>query len=307
MNDLVELQLQFISQLRCLIDTKHIASQVPNVFSMLVVLDLWRLENLKELFNGPLSFDSLNSLEKLSIKDCKHLQSLFKCNLNLFNLKSVSLEKCPMLMSLFHLSTAVSLVLLERLEIEDCGCLEYIIDERKGEESRGEIVDDNDNTSHGAMLQNLKVLNIKNCPRIELILAFHSAHDLPALESITIEHCDKVKYIFDQDLKLGSLKQFKLHGIPNLIDIFPECNRTMSFAIKEASSISGYASQPQEKSDPIKCNIFSWTNVYCWGKKNGHKLRSTTSNQFQVPDNLMVTLSPSLLSSSSSMLFFTLF
>ncbi|XP_024634918.1 uncharacterized protein [Medicago truncatula] len=287
MNDLVELQLQFISQLRCLIDTKHIASQVPNVFSMLVVLDLWRLENLKELFNGPLSFDSLNSLEKLSIKDCKHLQSLFKCNLNLFNLKSVSLEKCPMLMSLFHLSTAVSLVLLERLEIEDCGCLEYIIDERKGEESRGEIVDDNDNTSHGAMLQNLKVLNIKNCPRIELILAFHSAHDLPALESITIEHCDKVKYIFDQDLKLGSLKQFKLHGIPNLIDIFPECNRTMSFAIKEASSISGYASQPQEKSDPIKCNIFSWTNVYCWGKKNGHKLRSTTSNQFQVPDNLM--------------------
>jgi len=285
MNNLVELDLNFISQLQCLIDTK---SQVSTVFSKLVVLDLWNLDNLEELFNGPLSFDSLTCLEKLSISDCKHLKSLFKCNLNLFNLKSVSLEGCPMLTSLFQMSTAVSLVLLERLEIKKCGRLEYIIDERKGEESSGEIVDDNESTSQGSMFQKLKVLFIKKCPRIELILPLLYAHDLPALESITIKRCDNLKYIFGKDVKLGSLIEMKLNYIPNLIDIFPECNRTMSLSIKKPSSISGYASKPQAQSDPIKCNIFSCTNI-------------PLVSEDQPQDSLKVTLSPFLYSSNEKL------
>ncbi|GAU42680.1 hypothetical protein TSUD_131080 [Trifolium subterraneum] len=61
-------------------------------------------------------------------------------------------------------------------------------DERKREESGGEIVDeDNANTSHGSMFQKLEVLKIKKCPEVELILPFVSAHDLLTLESITID------------------------------------------------------------------------------------------------------------------------
>ncbi|KEH29164.1 hypothetical protein MTR_4g027125 [Medicago truncatula] len=281
MNDLAELHLRCILQLKCLIDTTHTESQVSKVFSKLVVLDLNELENLEELFNGPLSFDSLNSLEKLSIKDCKHLQSLFKCNLNLFNLKSVSLEGCPMLISLFQLSTAVSLVSLDRLEIKECGSLEYIIDEGKGEESRGEIIDDNESTSQGSMFKKLEVISIENitisdckhlkslfkcninlfnlksvslerCPmlialfqlstavslllleRLEIIdcelleniiiddnNSTSHAHDLPTLKSIIIKSCDKLNYIFGEDVKLGSLESLEFDGIPNLIDIFP--------------------------------------------------------------------------------------
>jgi len=300
MNDLVELNLGSISQLQFLIDTKHTESQVSKVFSKLVVLHLYKLENLEELCNGPLSVDSLNNLEKLSIKDCKNLKSLFKCKLNLFNLKSVSLKGCPMLISLFQLSTAVSLLSLERLEINECGCLEYIIDERKGEESRSEIVDDNESTSQGSMFQKLKVLSIKKCPELEFVLPFLYAHDLPALESITIKSCDKLKYIFGQDLKLESLETMELGGIPNFIDIFPECNRTMSLSIKKPSSISGDASKTHAQSEPIKCTMFSWTDIYCCGKKYGHnKLKSTTSTKIplvseskdQQQNNLMVTLS----------------
>ena len=308
MNDLVELNLESISQLQCLIDTKHTESQASKVFSKLVVLHLYKLENLEELCNGPLSFDSLNSLEKLSISDCKHLKSLFKCNINLFNLKSVSLEGCPMLTYLFQQSTAaVSLLSLERLEINDCGCLEYIIDERKGQESRGEIVDDNNSTGQGSIFQKLEVLSIKECPELEFVLPFLSTHDLPALESITIESCDKLKYIFGQDVLLGSIKKMELGGIPNFINIFPECNRTMSSSVKKPSSIS----EPQEQSDPIKCNMFSWTDIYFCGKNYGHnKLRSTTNTKIplvsedQPQDNRMVTLLPSI---SSVMLFFVLF
>ncbi|XP_039687274.1 uncharacterized protein [Medicago truncatula] len=269
MNDLVELELRSISQLQCLIDTKHVISQVSKVFSKLVVLELEGMDNLEELFNGPLSFDSLNSLEDLSISNCKHLKSLFKCKLNLFNLKSVSLEGCPMLVSLFQLSTAVSLVLLERLEIYDCEGLENIIID----ESRGEIIDDNDSTSHGSMFKKLKVLSIYSCPRIELILPFQSSHDLPALESITIDSCDKLKYIFGKDVKLGSLINMELSGLPKMIDIFPICYGAMTSPIKRSSSISGDTSKPEEQSKPIKCNMFSWT-------KYGHnKLRSTTNTK----------------------------
>ncbi|KEH34514.1 LRR and NB-ARC domain disease resistance protein [Medicago truncatula] len=284
MNDLVELELRSISQLQCLIDTKHVISQVSKVFSKLVVLELEGMDNLEELFNGPLSFDSLNSLEDLSISNCKHLKSLFKCKLNLFNLKSVSLERCPMLIALFQLSTAVSLVLLERLEIYDCEGLENIIID----ESRGEIIDDNDSTSHGSMFKKLKVLSIYSCPRIELILPFQSSHDLPALESITIDSCDKLKYIFGKDVKLGSLINMELSGLPKMIDIFPICYGAMTSPIKRSSSISGDTSKPEEQSKPIKCNMFSWTDIYCCGKKYGHnKLKSATNTHDQPQNKLM--------------------
>lgn len=123
-----------MSQLKCLIDTtKHSYSQVSNVFSKLVVLRLSDMENLEELCNGSLSVDSFKSLESLSIKDRKRLRSLSGIT-NQCNLKSVSLTRCSMLISLFDVSTSPpSLVLLEILEVIDCENLEYLIaQERKG-------------------------------------------------------------------------------------------------------------------------------------------------------------------------------
>ncbi|KAI5408641.1 hypothetical protein KIW84_054467, partial [Lathyrus oleraceus] len=247
------------------------------------------MENLEELCNGPLSFDTFKSLEELSIGNCKHLRSLFKCNLNLCSLKKVSLNSCPMLISLFELSTARSLVLLEILEIIDCEGLEYIIlDERKGEGSRREIIDE-DSRSLDPMFLKLKALEIEKCPNFEVILPFVSAHDLPALESITMRSCDKLKYIFGQDVKLGSLKNINLDDVPNLIDIFPESNHTTSLTYKKSSSISRSASKPATQSDYIKCNIFSWIDMYYCG----NKLRSTKSTKIplvhvnQPQNNLM--------------------
>ncbi|XP_004500352.1 uncharacterized protein [Cicer arietinum] len=231
--------------------------QVPNVYSKLVILDLYKLENLEELCNGHVSFDSFGSLEKLSIKACEHLQSLFKCNLNLCNLKSILLEECPMLISLFQQKSSRSLVLLEKLELIDCKRLEYIIiNERKWEESSD---DDNDSMSRGSLFPKLKVLYIEKCPNFELILPFLSAHDLPALESITMQSCDKLKYIFGQNVKLDSLNQMKLGSLPNFIDIFPQ----IFSSIKEPSSISRDTSKSQTQSLPIKGNIFSWISTAC--------------------------------------------
>jgi hypothetical protein len=109
MNDLTELHLKYDSQLQYLIYIEHIDSQVPSVhvFSKLAELYLEGMENLKELCNGPISFDSMNNLEELTIKCCQNLQRLFKSSLNLFNLKNVTLKSCPMLVYAFNLSTSV--------------------------------------------------------------------------------------------------------------------------------------------------------------------------------------------------------
>jgi Leucine-rich repeat (LRR) protein len=182
MNDLIELHLNDVSQLQCLVDTEHISSQVPNVFSKLVVLELNQMNNLEEFCNGPISLDSMDSLEELTIMYCGNLRSLFKGNVNLCNLKTVKIERCSKLVSV--LSPSGSLPLLEELNISNCDHLETIFSyERR--------VDD----------------------AIEEIL-------IPKLKVIKIESCHKLTYIFDQEVKLASLLELELFDVPNFIDIF---------------------------------------------------------------------------------------
>ncbi|XP_024635607.2 uncharacterized protein [Medicago truncatula] len=243
MNDLIELCLGEISQLQCLVDTKHINSQVPIVFSKLVVLKLKRMEALEELCNGPISFDSMNNLEELYVNECKNLQSLFKCSLNLSNLKTVTLISCSRLVSVFELSTSQSLPLLEELEIIDCEKLENII-------TIEELADGyNDNKSCYSLFPKLKVLYIERCHQLQFILPILSAQDLLSLEFIEICCCHKLKHIFcqHQDVNLPSLKTVKIEDLPNFIDIFPP----------KASSNSKDGSKPQTQLDPIKSNTFS--------------------------------------------------
>jgi len=281
MDDLVELRLSYISQLRCLIDTT--GSQAPNVLSELVVLKLKRMESLKELFRGTLSFESLKNLEKLSIKECKHLQRFFRFKLNLCNLKTIKLQSCPKLVSLYQLLTSRNLVLLETLKIANCGGLENIIvDERKELQSREDIdVGDNNNKCHASMFPKLKVLNIEGCPLLESIFPFLSSQDLPVLEVIRIRRCVKLKYIFGryQHVEFGSLRLLELCQLPNFIDMFRKTIHPISSPVKRSSSTSNYGSKAQIQLDPVKSNIFTLSQVCCHGNKYRPKPESTTATR----------------------------
>ena len=270
MNDLIVLHLIGGSPLQCLVDTKHINSQVPIVFSKLVVLELEKMEALEELCNGPIPFDFMNNLEKLSIFYCRNLRSLFKCSLNLSNLKTVRIS-CQRLVSVFELSTSQSLPLLEELKIVDCEALENIITfERR-------VMDDN--KSCYSLFPKLKVLYILNCHQLQFILPILSAQDLVSLEEITIWQCHKVEYIFgqQQDVKLTSLKEVWIDDLPNFIDIFPP----------NVSSISKDGSKPQTQLDPIKRNIFS---NCLYGYKFSMKIPLVSKDQPQDCSISLVTL-----------------
>jgi hypothetical protein len=220
------------------------------------------MENLEELFNGPLSFESLNNLEKLSIKNCEHLQSLFKGKQNFCNLKTIKLEKCPMLVSLFEVSISRNLVQLETLKVVNCKGLETILaDERREDEEIDE--GDNNNKSHGSMFPKLKVIHIKKCHQLESILPYLCAQDLPVLEAIIINRCDGLKYVFGQSqhVELVSVSRLDLYKLPNFIGIFEECYHPMSSCVKGSSSTSNYGSKAQIQLNPIKCNNYSVATV----------------------------------------------
>ncbi|GAU50429.1 hypothetical protein TSUD_350610 [Trifolium subterraneum] len=173
--------------------------------------------------------------------------------LNLCNLKTITLQNCPMLVSLFEVLTSQSLALLETLKIANCEKLETII---AGERREDEEIDDGgNNKSYGSVFSKLKVIVINECHRLESILPFLSAQDLPALETIRISECDGLKYVFGQSqhVELVSLSELELSELPNFIGIFEECNRPMSSCVKGSSSTS----KVEIQLDPIKCNIFS--------------------------------------------------
>ncbi|XP_058755884.1 uncharacterized protein LOC131629101 isoform X2 [Vicia villosa] len=284
MNDLIVLKLEDDSQLQFLIDNKHTGSQVTDVFSKLVKLELCEMEKLEELCNGPIFLDFMANLEKISIDHCENLRSLFKCSLNLCSLKTVKLKSCSALVSVFELSTSQSLPLLENLKISDCEKLENIISfERRADDTIEEIVDgDNDDKSCYSMFPKLKVLKIDRCPKLQFILPFISVQDFLLLEVIKIIRCHELKYIFSQhqDVKLTSLKQVGIGGLPNFIDICPAM----------PSSISKDGSKPQTQRDPIKSNIFSWsTNMCCYKYKLSTKIPLVSEDQ---PQGCSISLEP---------------
>ncbi|XP_058766385.1 uncharacterized protein LOC131639980 isoform X2 [Vicia villosa] len=288
MKDLIELRLRRISKLQCLIDTN--GSQFLNVLSNLVMLELDEMENLEVLFHGSLSFDySLKNLEKVSIKKCKKLRILFNCNLNLCNLKSLSLSDCPLLVNLFPLLTSQSLVLLEEFKIADCKGLKNI------------VIDDGDNNdkSHGPMYPKLRFLSIVRCDQLESIFPFLSFEDFSVLEVINITKCDKLQYIFGQyqHVELKSLKEIKLGELPNFMGIFREYSHSMSSLVKELSSTSRDGSKAQTEVDPIKCNILSLNCLCCHG--NNYRKKSGSISTPKVP---LVNEDPMQNNSSTSIL-----
>jgi hypothetical protein len=224
-NDLVELHLRDMSQLHCLIDTTGF--QAPNVLSNLVVLELQEMENLGNLFKG---------------------------KLNLYNLKSITIKSCPLLVFLFEVSTSQNLVLLETLKISNCEGLKTIIaDERR----------EGNNKNLASVFSKLKVIDIERCHKLESILPFLSAQDLPVLEAIRISECDGLKYVFGQSqhVELVSLSKLKLSKLPKFIGIFEECYHPMSSCVKGSSSTSNYGSKAQIQLNPIKCNNYSVATV----------------------------------------------
>ncbi|XP_022641649.1 probable disease resistance protein At1g15890 [Vigna radiata var. radiata] len=272
-NNLMEIALEDNSELTCLIDNND--SLVQSALSRLVTLELEGMKNLKEICNGPLPSEFLKNLETFHLNDCIHLQgALFKSKISLCNLKTLSIRSCPMLTSLFELSTTQSLLSLETLHIMSCEQLKSIIrDENKWKDSGEEIVDThNNNKSTISIFPNLTTLYVYECRLLHFVLPV--TQKIPKLESITIRNCDGLKYLFGryqheheeedlhQELKdviFTSLKYVYLDNLPNFVDIFQKCDESFC-SLKKSTSKDETKGKIESKSRKYK--VLHWTHKY---------------------------------------------
>ncbi|XP_019465447.1 PREDICTED: uncharacterized protein LOC109363647 [Lupinus angustifolius] len=270
MNDVVELCLESCSNVECLVNTQ---SHVVSAFSKLVELKLSCMDNLKQLCSGEdHPSDFLKSLNRLSIEHCVHLQGiLFKSKVNLCNLKSINLFHCQDLTSLFMLSTAKSLVLLEELRIGECKLLIDI------------VKDENDHKSNGLIFPKLETLEIEGCERLECILPVAFPRDVMLLQKIKISKCPKLKHIFYEeggDIRVSRLQKVELVEVSHLFNISLECYPLLASKVKRPSPRVDFKAKQQDPS-----------------KDHHHKLRGASRIKIPTEDGLTQGPKSSILSS----------
>ncbi|KAI9088250.1 hypothetical protein K1719_029971 [Acacia pycnantha] len=155
MNDLIVLHLSSHPNMEYLIDTKD-HDPIMSAFCNLAELHLSEM-GVEDLCRGPPPSGFLEQIEILKLTKCYKLKSiLFNANYNLCHLKSMELEDCPKLMSVFLPSTAPSLKELEELTIKNCRVLKYII--------AGEDGDSNQKSYYDSLFPALKELELSGVP-----------------------------------------------------------------------------------------------------------------------------------------------
>ncbi|TYG82003.1 hypothetical protein ES288_D01G051600v1 [Gossypium darwinii] len=199
LRNLKQVTIEHCSNLKVVFQMEDVEENEAPLLSNLKILRLQRLPDLSCIWELPTLHVRLESLVELTILHC------------------------PRLKSLFSLSLAQSLVLLEKLEITYCPKLKQIVTELEGDE--GEI--SSAINSHTSLcFPKLTGLNISSCPRLKYIFPTSLAsHGLQGL-TLDIRGCPKLKQVFrvanDSMLQyqqsLRSLSSFSMSGCPLLTD-----------------------------------------------------------------------------------------
>ncbi|KAK8706361.1 hypothetical protein V6N13_049930 [Hibiscus sabdariffa] len=175
------------------------------------------LSNLKLLY--------LQNLPKLS-----HIWELPIQHVRLEALVKFEISSCPSLKSIFSISLARSLTLLEYLEIRYCGELKQIVTESEGGEEEISLSINSPNT---LCFPRLREVHIKECDGLEYIFpTLMAPQGLPQLENIHVHHCRQLKQLVrrtggtENDVQLQQLQflkpltKFSVSGCPLLSDSF---------------------------------------------------------------------------------------
>ncbi|MFQ6621001.1 hypothetical protein Gotur_002164, partial [Gossypium turneri] len=186
-------EIDYYKNLKVVFQMEEVEENEAPLLSNLKILRLQRLQDLSCIWKLPTQHVRLESLVELTILHC------------------------PRLKSLFSLSLAQSLVLLEKLEIIYCPELKQIVTELEGDE--GEI--SSTINSHASLsfpkltklyistcdgleyifptqhvrLESLVVLTIKKCPRLKSLFSLSLAQSLVQLKGLDISYCDEMKQI----------------------------------------------------------------------------------------------------------------
>ena len=128
----------------------------------------------------------LISLELDNPKKMKHVSSMDTQGIITFaKLRTVQIEDCSSLKSVFPTSVAKTLMQLQELQIKDCATVEEIVAKEEGIETTTLFV-----------FPQLTVLTLQNLPELKSFYPEKHISEWPSLRSLDIEKCNKLVKIF---------------------------------------------------------------------------------------------------------------
>ncbi|KAJ9682197.1 hypothetical protein PVL29_018192 [Vitis rotundifolia] len=203
-------------EIQYIIDSKNQQFLQHGAFPLLESLILRTLENLEEVWHGPIPMESFG------------------------NLKTLNVDSCPKLKFLLLLSTARGLSQLEEMTIEDCDAMQQII----AYEKESEIKEDGHVGTNLQLFPKLRSLKLIYLPQLinfssELQTTsspslstnarsedsfFSHKVSFPKLEDLTLRHLPKLKDIWHHQLPFESfsnLQILRVYGCPCLLNLVP--------------------------------------------------------------------------------------
>ncbi|XP_020962499.1 putative disease resistance protein RGA3 isoform X3 [Arachis ipaensis] len=160
----IQLWLCDSDEIKCLVEnSNHPQQRLRNMFSRLRQLRLERMKNFGALYHGVPPIGLFEKLEHLYI------------------------SKCPLKTCLFTPAIARGLQQLEKLEIFSCDELKHILED---EEISGQ--------DHRVIFSKLKKLHIMGCQMLEYVIPVTFSQGLVQLESLDIDYCGELKYVFGE-------------------------------------------------------------------------------------------------------------
>ncbi|KAI9071360.1 hypothetical protein K1719_046672 [Acacia pycnantha] len=169
-------------------------------------------------------------------------------------LRSLEIAKLVGLKSLFTLSIASSLKLLEILMVNYCDTLEHIVTDKE---------DDHEDVN--PIFPTLQTVIVRGCSDLEYLFPAFYSKEFKDLEYVSVANAEKLTHIFgkcqadDQnhnvhiDLNLPALKRLHLSGIPNIVSICAQ-NYSMKELYLEYISLDRSPQLPSETL--IEVNVF---------------------------------------------------
>ncbi|KAE8703334.1 hypothetical protein F3Y22_tig00110472pilonHSYRG00355 [Hibiscus syriacus] len=232
----LEVRLLEDEYIECLSDKKQKKVSVPMILRKLKQVRILNCRSLKVVFQTDnVKEDAVPLLSKLEHLELRHLPNLSQiwefptqC-VRLQSLVHLKIWSCPILKSVFSVSLAQSLALLENLEVDYCGELRQIVTELECHE---EEISSSINSPNSLCFPKLTTLRIGKCDRLEYIFPTSMAPEgLPQLEILTMDACPLLKQVVrpiegrtENDILLlqfsKQLLEFSVSGCTLLTDSF---------------------------------------------------------------------------------------
>ncbi|MBA0606301.1 hypothetical protein Godav_018785, partial [Gossypium davidsonii] len=193
LRNLKQVRIDYCKNLKVVFQMEEVEENEAPLLSNLKILRLQRLPDLSCIWELPTQHVRLESLVELTILHCPRLKSLFSLSLaqSLILLEKLEIIYCPKLKQIvtelegdegetsptINSRTSLSFPKLTKLYISTCDGLEYIF------------------PAQHVKLESLVVLTIKKCPRLKSLFSLSLAQSLVQLKCLDISYCDEMKQI----------------------------------------------------------------------------------------------------------------